>query len=345
MKKILFLAAFICSTSLLFGQLKVEAAGVKVGAETTPVEALDVEGAVKLGTTATSNAGTLRWTGTDFEGYDGTNWIKFAGVGSSMWGNSSGAAFFNGGNVIVGGTDPGIANFKTQGTSELEMALDALAGNADFTMQIAGITKTQIKYNIFKDGFEFKVDAANTDVAISGLSSIFLDGTGAKNVAVGNEDPQEKLHVEGNVLADAYLTPAPFTSGGSSSRSFTNNSKGLKDLMRVQTYSYEATNGRNKAMQNYGVNADELAKVLPELVSEIQVKQYTDAADGESSTLAGTESYKVINSSAFTYILINAVQEQQAMIAERDDKIKQLEDRMDRLESRVSKTKVINKNN
>jgi len=43
---------------------------------TTPQEQLEVSGAIKIGTTATTNAGTIRWSGTDFEGYDGTNWIS-----------------------------------------------------------------------------------------------------------------------------------------------------------------------------------------------------------------------------------------------------------------------------
>lgn len=38
----------------------------------SPVEKLDVDGAIHLGTTANSNNGTVRWSGTDFEGYDGS---------------------------------------------------------------------------------------------------------------------------------------------------------------------------------------------------------------------------------------------------------------------------------
>ena len=37
----------------------------------SPVEKLTVNGAVNLGTTTNTNAGTIRWTGSDFEGYDG----------------------------------------------------------------------------------------------------------------------------------------------------------------------------------------------------------------------------------------------------------------------------------
>lgn len=40
----------------------------------SPVEQLDVNGAVKIGNTANSNAGTIRWDGTNFLGYDGATW-------------------------------------------------------------------------------------------------------------------------------------------------------------------------------------------------------------------------------------------------------------------------------
>jgi len=43
----------------------------------SPVEKLEVAGAVKLGTTTGTNAGAIRWTGTDFEGYNGSAWKSF----------------------------------------------------------------------------------------------------------------------------------------------------------------------------------------------------------------------------------------------------------------------------
>lgn len=40
----------------------------------TPVEKIDIDGAIKIGTTTTSNEGTIRFTGTDFEGRQGGSW-------------------------------------------------------------------------------------------------------------------------------------------------------------------------------------------------------------------------------------------------------------------------------
>ncbi|MDH3324928.1 MAG: hypothetical protein OEL89_04785, partial [Candidatus Peregrinibacteria bacterium] len=40
----------------------------------SPTELLDVSGGIKIGNSAGINAGTLRWTGSDFEGYTGASW-------------------------------------------------------------------------------------------------------------------------------------------------------------------------------------------------------------------------------------------------------------------------------
>ncbi len=49
----------------------------------TPVDKLDVDGGVHIGNTTSANAGTLRWTGSDFEGYDGSTWKSFTATGGS----------------------------------------------------------------------------------------------------------------------------------------------------------------------------------------------------------------------------------------------------------------------
>jgi hypothetical protein len=53
----------------------VDTVNSRVGVGTAaPKEALQVNGAINLGTTSSTNAGTIRWSGTDFEGYDGSQW-------------------------------------------------------------------------------------------------------------------------------------------------------------------------------------------------------------------------------------------------------------------------------
>lgn len=75
--------AFYTTSSATNGYALYSAAGknyfagnVGVGT-TTPAEKLEVSGALKLGTTSNTNAGTIRWDGTNFQGYTGSAWTNF----------------------------------------------------------------------------------------------------------------------------------------------------------------------------------------------------------------------------------------------------------------------------
>lgn len=99
--------------STLFGLLFVfcnnvwSQTGMGVGTS-SPAEKLDVNGAVRIGTTTSTNAGTIRWTGTAFQGYDGTQWINLGGGTDSDW-TISGNDQYSGvsGNVGIGTVLPG----------------------------------------------------------------------------------------------------------------------------------------------------------------------------------------------------------------------------------------------
>ncbi len=61
----------------------------KIGMGTnTPTENLELSGAIKVGNTTNTNTGAIRWSGTDFEGYDGTEWVSLTLGGYFSWGNS-----------------------------------------------------------------------------------------------------------------------------------------------------------------------------------------------------------------------------------------------------------------
>jgi len=61
----------------------------------SPSERLDIDGAIKLGTTSSENEGTIRYTGSDFEGRKDGEWISLTQQGggnssSSPWSSSNG---------------------------------------------------------------------------------------------------------------------------------------------------------------------------------------------------------------------------------------------------------------
>jgi hypothetical protein len=50
----------------------------------TPAERIEIAGAIKIGTTTTTNEGTIRFTGTDFEGYKSGAWVSLT-AGNGPW--------------------------------------------------------------------------------------------------------------------------------------------------------------------------------------------------------------------------------------------------------------------
>lgn len=109
-------------------------------------------------------------------------------------------------------------------------------------------------------------------------------------------------------------------------------SLGLKELLQVNpiTYQYNGlTDFASYTGKTYvGVIAQELQKVAPFMVSQF----------------ANTE-YLSVDPSAFTYMLINAVKEQQSYINNQYSYIKKLEERIEKLEERIEKLEtLLNKN-
>jgi hypothetical protein len=126
----------------------------------SPQEQLDVDGAIRLGNTAFTNAGTMRWTGSDFEGYDGSTWQSFTAGSDADW-TISGFDMYSAvtGNIGIGTTTPhaklttivtgndtaicahtsiGIAMFaRSTATSQAGMALKALNDNSGNYVELA----------------------------------------------------------------------------------------------------------------------------------------------------------------------------------------------------------------
>jgi len=74
---------------------------------TSPAEKLEVSGAIKIGNTTNTNAGTIRYTGITFEGYDTlrSTWLYLVGDGD--WTISGGDVYSAGsGNVGIGTSNP-----------------------------------------------------------------------------------------------------------------------------------------------------------------------------------------------------------------------------------------------
>lgn len=105
---------------------------------------------------------------------------------------------------------------------------------------------------------------------------------------------------------------------------------GLEQVLKIRPvyFRYKENTGYDPKKEYVGIIAQEMQKIAPYTVEEVEVHQEIDEA-----RLDLPEKILSYNSTAVTYMLINAIQEQQSMIKERDEKIENLEARLQRIES------------
>jgi len=88
-----------------------------------PGEVLEINGAIRIGTTSNLNAGAIRYNNNVFQGYNGTEWLQLSGGSVTPWITSGSDVYYNSGNVGVNITSP---------TTELDVngVITATGGNS-----------------------------------------------------------------------------------------------------------------------------------------------------------------------------------------------------------------------
>jgi len=167
-----------------------------------PLEKLDVGGAIRLGTTAENNEGTIRWTGADFEGYDGSLWHSLTNVSGSGLpaGTINQTLRFDGGNWIASSnltnTDSGVGIGTIAPTSDLHLRglipmerieSSSGAGYAAVELLTNGGTDDflkMVKYGSVRSG------TTAGGIPLAGLSQIYAGGeAGALMLQTGAMEP------------------------------------------------------------------------------------------------------------------------------------------------------------
>lgn len=179
---------------------------------------------------------------------------------------------------------------------------------------------------------ELRTDGNDVDISSTGArlffnannSDIVMQQSG-DNTAIGNDtSPDYKLEVVGS---------AGKPGGGSWSNSSDRRLKkdiedyedGLKEVLKIRPvwYRYNGMYGLPTKERYVGVIAQEIQKIV----------SYTVTPYMETNDETGEQAeYLSYNGTAVTYMLVNAVQEQQAIIEEKEQKIKDLENRLAKIE-------------
>lgn len=88
-------------------------------------------GGLTLGNSSSTTAGTIRWNGTDFEGYNGSTWLSLTATGGGMSFLHDGNAF--GEDAILGTTDNNALRFITNNSEKLTILANGNVGIGDTT--------------------------------------------------------------------------------------------------------------------------------------------------------------------------------------------------------------------
>ena len=260
--------------------------GGRIGiAVTTPAEKLDVNGAIRVGVAAGTNAGTIQWTGADFQGYNGSAWVSLTGAGDTDWTKSGTRVYNTTDSVGIGTTTPAVP-FDVRGDVSILPSSSTVAFdffNTIFTEPTMAPATTNYGY----------VGTASQIVYRGHFGGLTYYGGGLTN----GSDRRLKENIQ------------PMTST-------IDKIQALKPV----TYDYKADFFSDPSMSDeklaqveadrkdqLGLIAQELETVFPELVKPID----------------GTD-YKGVNYVGLVPVLIKGMQEQQAMIEQLQSEINTL---------------------
>ena len=162
-----------------------------------------------------------------------------------------------------------------------------------------------------------------------GLARFNIRGTDGYT-GIGAISPAEKLHVGGAIQTDQTF----IASDKRLKKSIESFGYGLEEVLQINTkqYKYKKDNDVTKN-KNVGVLAQDLQAIAPNLVST-----FTWVEEDENGDIVSEEEYLRIDDTAIKWMLVNAIQSQQELIEEKDDRIEDLEERLTNLENIVSQS-------
>ncbi|MFO0552520.1 MAG: tail fiber domain-containing protein [Polyangiaceae bacterium] len=238
--------------------------------------------------------------------------VRFTGATTG----GDGALLDDGATVGIGALDPAAL-----------LHLESANANALLSMSTTGANRPGIQFTNGFGAFYFgMVDNGGQDtrIAITAPDTNGLDYLSVlKNgrVGVNHKAPSFTLEVNGSAgKPGGGSWSAPSDVRLKTDVADFEDGLGVVDAIHPVSFRYTPESGLPTEERYIGVLAQELKKVAPYMVKE--------------NYQVGDNTYLSVDPSAMTYLLINAVKEQQRIIDDQSDRLDALEDRLARLENR-----------
>ena len=106
---------------------------------------------------------------------------------------------------------------------------------------------------------------------------------------------------------------------------------GLNEIMKIEpvTYNYNEKTNFDQSEKHVGIVAQDIQKIAPYMVSDFDLVEHTEETVNKKGT------FKSVDPSAFTYMLINAVKEQQQIIESQNESIENLQQSVSQLAEKI----------
>ena len=303
-----------------------------------------------------TNATITGGSGTGFYFYTGSSWVKMTDGSTPLTGWSTTG---NGGTIagtnFVGTTDPADLVFKTNGAENMRIlnATGRVAINtptATRLFQVNGDSRFQNNTYLDNNFFHYASNFGNTIFyKIAGMNNVneltfgdnsfpniltrfYLGGTASTNglnfqspafpnllymdglngrVGIGTGTPAHRLELSTDDAAKPGTGTWTVVSDIRMKQNIRPYTEGLSKLLQVEPveYNYNTISGYDTKPSYVGVVAQDLQKIAPYMVGQFK---------------KNGQEYLDINTSAMTYMMINAIKEQQKMIGELKNEIEAL---------------------